>query len=542
MKLSYDLRPNDITGYWEQAAYPSDDDKSTDIPESISADFNKLTAHIETKYTYEYLKLCAYYNKMFPSLRSNSWSRSSYNSVPFTVQNQERDDTGTGISSNFLKQIIGQVVARIGTVSFEPAVIADSPSLEYILYKDETERMLREYIRKNDLNRVATECFHDAAVLGFSHVMLDPVTNALRKCNDWEIGYYEPEFNAGKLKKMLFRDFSFPRTSLEPYLALAGDESLKALADIGDLPGVDFRLYFDCIRKLFSCVVNHKHLFTLPYPHETVQIETFCWDIGVSRVMCTSLFDLLYPTQREMNMALGKKQQLIRLYKGPVPVFSGINDVDPILKNISNGSGECLYIDNPKDVTSLMTVINPTPLDPELSAAVTEYKSDMRELAGLEQINLDMENFRSASAMIALDQTRDAGYQTQLYGLALFVQKILVMAAKNGGTDEVRELLGAAQIEIKPVHVNNPMGNKSESDEAAEPDWFMTATARYVRAVVKGEASFEDMPFTLDPEQVKGLAAQTVIKLEAAGHVCDSLRQWLIEAFVEDVQTGAFDL
>jgi hypothetical protein len=93
---------------------------------------------------------------------------------------------------------------------------------------------------------------------------------------------------------------------------------------------------------------------------------TFGWDIGFSKVTASSLFDLLYPTQRELNKVNAKIQQLIRMYKGAVPVFN--NDVDLAMKSISNGSGEALYVDSSRPIDSLMTVINPTPIDAQLSA------------------------------------------------------------------------------------------------------------------------------------------------------------------------------
>ena len=72
-----------------------------------------------------------------------------------------------------------------------------------------------------------------------------------------------------------------------------------------------------------------------------------------------------------------------------------------------------------------MTVINPTPLDPELSGTVQEYKSAMYELAGIQNASFDMENMRSAAAVVALDQTRDSVFQAQLSALSDFIANAL---------------------------------------------------------------------------------------------------------------------
>ena len=138
-------------------------------------------------------------------------------------------------------------------------------------------------------------------------------------------------------------------------------------------------------------------------------MSTMSWDTGVKAAIGTSEFDLLYPIQREINRFAAKQQQMIRMYKGPTPVFN--KDVDIKMKQMSNGSGEALYVDSTIPIDSLMAVINPTPLDPQMSAEITNYKSAMYELAGIQSTSFDMENMRSAAAVVALDQTRDSVFQ-----------------------------------------------------------------------------------------------------------------------------------
>ena len=122
-------------------------------------------------------------------------------------------------------------------------------------------------------------------------------------------------------------------------------------------------------------ILVYKFLTTKEYPFDKVLMATMRWDAGFTATTSTSLFDLLYPMQREINKINAKQQQLIRLYKGATPVFN--QDVELAMKSLTNGAGECLYVDSSRPIDSLMTVINPTPLDPELSATVTEYKTAM---------------------------------------------------------------------------------------------------------------------------------------------------------------------
>jgi hypothetical protein len=538
-----------IEGKYHPALYPGEKPDKWVMPDDIRTDYSKLNSIIETKYTREFLKICAFYNKMFPSLKTSSWIRSSYNVQPFTVLDQERSDTGTGISSNFLKQIIDQVVARIGTVNFDPMLIADVPTLEYIIYKDEVERMLRKYIRDEQMNRMTMEIFHDAAVLGFSHCIIDPVTFKPFKANDYEVGFFESQFNRSEVKQVLYRDYAFPVTSLVPYLEGTEQEIQdRIIEEYGNKTTVDFKMYFDCTSKKVYITINSITLPEVDYPFDEVQMETFSWDIGFSKVTATSLFDLLYPVQRELNKMNAKVQQLIRFYKGAVPVFN--SDVDLAMKAISNGSGEALYVDSVRPVTELMTVINPTPLDPAMSAEITSRKTEMYELAGIQQMSFDMENMRSAAAVIALDQTRDNIFQAQLDGRSGFVKRLFrrivnCNAVINNDDNsiapwaDVKKLLEVCVIDLSPVHVNDPLSNKGVIKDEPQPDYRQIQTARAVIQIIKGQLTYDTTSFIMDKRQVTMICAVTMVKLDALGiDVPDSMINFVISAFLESVQNG----
>jgi hypothetical protein len=542
-----------VTGTHHPALYPGERPDKWVLPDDIRTDYSKLSSIIETKYTREFLKICAFYNKMFPSLKTSGWVRSSYNVQPFTVLEQERSDMGTGISSNYLKQIIDQVVSRLGTVSFEPALLSDVPTLEYIIYKEEVERLLRKVVRDEELSRMVMEIFHDAAVLGFSHCVIDPVTGKPFKANDYEVGFYESQFNRGEVRQLLYRDYAFPVTSLVPYLVdIADDVRDKVVDEYGNNATVDFKIYFDCPRKQAHITINGTTLDPIPYDFDTVQMVTFSWDIGFSKVTTTSLFDLLYPIQRELNKMHAKVQQLIRLYKGAVPVFN--SDVDLAMKAISNGSGEALYVDSARPVSDLMTVINPTPLDPAMGAEITARKTEMYELAGIQQVSFDMENMRSAAAVIALDQTRDTVFQAQLDGIAGFVKRLFrtivnfnaVTGADNTvfvAWPQVKQLLESASIDLKPVHVNTPLGSKSEATSNAPVDYRQIQTARSVVQIMNGEVTYEDMSFLVDKRQVTTICAATMVKLDALGlDVPEAMIEFVIGAFLEGVRKGEITL
>ena len=531
--------------------YPGENTKDWSLPEEISTDFYRLNSIIENKYNKEYLKICAFYNKMFPSLRNSAWTSTTYNAAPFTWQDQERQDYGTGISSNYLKQIIDQLTSRLGTIQFIPYLLSEDQNFEYIIYKDEVERILRMYINKDKFNRTCIDVFHDAAVLGYSYAFIDPYTGKLNKANDYEVGIFESQLNKGSIVQMLYRDYAFPTAKALVYFeGLDKDKKEEFINMISDKVTVDLCMYFDCLTHTCHVTIDGKALPEKEYPFDEVLVAVMRWDTGFAKVMSSSLFDALYPLQREINKINAKQQQLIRNYKGSTPVFN--SDVELAMKAITNGAGECLYVDSQRPLDSLMTVINPTPLDPQLTATVQEYKSAMYEIAGVQNASFDMENMRSAAAVVALDQTRDSVFQAQLSGLSDFIADALSLYIKynagyktndsNMDWDSVLELINTAYISLKPVHLNDPLSDEDKSRESPI-DYVQLCTARCVLNIVKGKITFSTLPYYVDWKVVTMMLAATLVKFEALGiPVPDAVHHFLIAAFVESIKIGEVEI
>ena len=544
---------DEMSGQYVPTLYPGLEPDNFELPECIQADFHRLNAMIESKYSREYLKICAFYNKMFPSLKSTNTASSSYNVLSFTAADQERADTGSGTNYNYLKQIVDQVTSRLGTISFTPYLLSEDQSYEFVVYKEEVERILRSLIRDDNLCRISLECFHNAAILGYAHVFIDPITGSMIKASDYEIGMFESQFNKGKVAQMLYRDYAFPTTEALKYLgSCSTDERDEMLKSLQNKPSVDFKMYFDCPARKMYVTIDNKTLPGWDYPFEYVLMATFQWDTGFSKVHTTSEFDLLYPIQREINRIAAKIQQLVRLYKGSVPVFN--SDVDLALKTISNGGGEALFIDSTRSAAELMTVINPTPLDPQLSAQIQEFKGIMYELAGIQNASFDMENMRSAAAVVALDQLRDSVFQAQLSGMAMFIKQMLLLYIKlyaqypdllprKHGIDwqAVLRLIEESYINMQPVHATDPLSDDEQGQR--NDDYITLACARIMLSILSNDVTFDTLPYYIDDELVTDMVLVTVVKFEALGiTVPDSLHMYLISAFINAVAKGEVEL
>ena len=120
-------------GIRHPSLYPGEKIDENILPDDMQRDFVRLNAILEAKYSREFLKICAFYNKQFHSLKYSDWSTTSYNVPPFTNIHQERSDTGTGTSTNYLKQNIDTITSRLGTVMFNPKLLAEEPTFEYVI-------------------------------------------------------------------------------------------------------------------------------------------------------------------------------------------------------------------------------------------------------------------------------------------------------------------------------------------------------------------------------------------------------------------------
>jgi len=289
------------------------------------------------------------------------------------------------------------------------------------------------------------------------------------------------------------------------------------------------------------------------YPFDEVLIATLSWDLGVRKTTVASLFDTLYPLQRQLDKLLAKKTQLLSMYKGPVPVFSGV-DIDMVVKQISNAAGEILFLDTQRKPADLLTVLEPTPLDPNLNAEMEAIKSQMFELAGVQQISMDIENYRSAAAVIALDQMRDAGFQSQLASLAQYIKDIVSIfvtymskideSIGNLKWSEIEELLKDAYIDIVPIHNNDATGGTQE--DMTEPDYMVRHIEQFIIGVCKGTMTYEGIDYSYDRQVLKQQAALRYVELRALGDSEDTylrnLQGLLVELFIEDMQNGAVQL
>ena len=544
---------DEMSGQYMPTLYPGLEPDNFELPDIIQADFHKLNAIIENKYSREFLKICAFYNKMFTSIKSADNLASSYNVHSFTASDQERADTGTGTNYNYLKQIVDQVTSRLGTISFTPMLISEDQSYEYVVYKEEVERILRALIRDDDLCRISLECFHNAAILGYAHAFIDPVTGRMIKANDYEVGMFESQFNKGRVAQMLYRDYAFPVTEVLKYLGSCSEDERKELMEaLQSRSSVDFKMYFDCPAHKLYITIDNKTIPSVDYPFDYVLMTTFQWDTGFSKVHTTSEFDLLYPIQREINRIAAKIQQHVRMYKGSVPVFN--TDVDLSLKTISNGGGEALFIDSTRSAAELMTVINPTPLDPQLSAQIQEFKTVMYELAGIQNASFDMENMRSAAAVVALDQLRDSVFQAQLSGMATFIKNMITLyirfyavfpdfLPRKRGIDwpAVLKLIDDSYINMQPVHATDPLSNDEQGQQ--NDDYITVACARIVLRILNGEVTFDTMPYYIDDKLVTDMVLVTIVKFESLGIVVpDALHIYLIDAFIDAIAKGEVQL
>jgi hypothetical protein len=100
-----------------------------------------------------------------------------------------------------------------------------------------------------------------------------------------------------------------------------------------------------------------------------------------------------------------------------------------------------------------------------------------------------------------------------------------------------------AVIDLKPVHLNDPLSNKASIAEEPEPDYQQIQIARAVVKILKGALTFEDLSYVVDKNDVKMIMAVTMVKLDAMDiKIPETAQQFMIAAFIDDIKTGVVQL
>jgi len=544
----YDITTQSYQPRINEPPVPDDSPSSWDIPHAMQNDFYQLEAYANNKRPQEHIKLCAFYNKLFPSLTyANIYNTATHNSLPFSIMDQEVPDTGTGMTKNYLKTVIDKVCSRLLNVSFSVKLVSSSPSLLLELYQPIIERYFSAQIEANHLEELVSECFHDAAILCYAHVFFDPWSKKIYKVNDWEIGWYEPEFEKRSLKRCLIQNREFPVSELAPYIDGMDPERLKGV--INSQAHVELTLYMDCFQhKKIVRIENITGPATL-YPYDSVLISTFSWDLGTKRCYGTSMFDLLFPLQRSINKFTAKQSTIYMNYKGPTPIISSNGDVDTIVHNLNNQSGEVLILSGAmSDTSKIVGEFNPTPLDENLSAETESLKATMLELSTTQDLSMNLDNLRSAAAVVALEQLRDNAFQPQMFKAARFVRNILENTVRFEAAWEdheidvpwnvLKDLIESQMLKIVPIHSNS----LEEKPEEMPEDYQLYAVNKFIIDVVKGTKSIEDVDYALNWDILKAQACTKLLRFKALDWDISNLESFVYNLFIEDVKRGNTNL
>ena len=533
--------------------------------DNIQLRLEQLRQLAQTKYNREFLKVCAFYNKLFPSLQTMGCTNfSPYNVSAFTSLNQERADTGNGEALNYLKSIVDQVVARICSENYSIQLESTFPSIYFLVYRDEAERVLNTLADNEKFHNLFTTAFHNAAILGYHHNIIEPLYGVVESLADYAVAIFADEAMDNHVTSLLITNFAASPRYIEDYLILGkskgyavdGFDSALHLAQHTEVSH-KFERYIDLRTAEMRVYVENQLCLVVPYRFDKILMTTLIWDTGITSMHTSSLFDMLYPIQREINRIDAKIQQLIRLYKGATPVLN--RDADLASKSISNGSGEVLYINAPVSAGQMVSILNPTPLDTQLSAEITSRKGEMLALAGLSDMTIDMENIRSAAAVVALDQLHDQVYQAQLNRMAECIRDTLklyvhYMALTMDVSPDVNnpldidgsgtvvdwavidQLLTEGYLNVHAVMNNDMTAPLQVARGQTSIDYMGMAIGRYVLAVVKGTCGYADLPSGLNRNDVN--LQMALVYLKVIGHgldIPDTVGQYLADAFLDAV-------
>jgi hypothetical protein len=161
---------------------------------------------------------------------------------------------------------------------------------------------------------------------------------------------------------------------------------------------------------------------------------------------------------------------------------------------------------------------------------------------------MNLDNLRSAAAVVALDQLRDARFESQLFLMAEFVEQMLVNIVRfNAGMalterteigdipwQNMLDLVNSAYIEIIPVHGNDP------EDKPVEPpeDFQLYIVDKFIMAVINGEKTHADINYTINRQILKKQAVNKLLRFKALDGEYRELEELVLMLFVDDIKSG----
>ena len=92
------------------------------------------------------------------------------------------------------------------------------------------------------------------------------------------------------------------------------------------------------------------------------------------------------------------------------------------------------------------------------------------------------------------------------------------------------------------MHINDFMSDENEAKQEA-PDYTQQAGMRVVLEIIKGEATFDTVPYFLDKGQITFAVAALLPKFEALSIAIPmTIHQYLMSAYLDEVANGKINL
>ena len=103
-------------------------------------------------------------------------------------------------------------------------------------------------------------------------------------------------------------------------------------------------------------------------------------------------------------------------------------------------------------------------------------------------------------------------------------------------------LINNSYIDLKPMHINDFMSDENEAKQET-PDYAQQAGMRTVLEIIKGDVTFETLPYFLDKNMITFDVAELLVKFEALGiEIPVTIHQYLMTAYLNEVAEGRLSL
>lgn len=395
-------------------------DKNKDN-EQILSSIAKLTSNNGNR-TWKYNRnLRKYYNSNLISIEDVK----SGNVVGiFQANRYGENNTGLKPSINVIKSCTDTLVSKISQSKVRPFFNTVNGDWKDIQAAKQAQQYFDMFFDQENVHKTVTDCFRDACIFDTGVIYIDTEEKRITRALPWQVYIDAAEKTYGHLYKLFYERTKFPVSALPD--KIKKEIKNKALTE------VNYGIYWDIENQIKVYTANRYILLIEPYKLSRLPFVWLYYDNPVQGISSTSVADILYSIQQDIDVVSSKIHDSMVLSPGNlvfVPEGTGVSS-----GQISNRNGNIYTFRATPNGTTPVQYVAPPVIDPQNLQILTDLINRAYELIGISQLSAQSKKPAGLDSGIALATMEDVESErfevqlTQVIYTYVNIAKICIMS------------------------------------------------------------------------------------------------------------------